>query len=215
MSLRIGFSFSEKMDEELGCEVNMTKALKNIIEIYDYEEFPELFYKILLEVDKVTMKRYLIFRTEIGCIHSIEDLSNTCKTLLSLLLDYKGKFRFSSSFIGDGYHHLLDNISEVSDAILIVDYDLTLFNKKRKEGEFLSGCKCNTFRSFDYGNLYTRGTRDYIEQSINHFCLWQYHNDIDKLQYNNRGLVLKESLFNKWAGYHSIYWDEEEGEYYD
>ncbi len=214
MGLRIGFSFTEEMNDDIGCERDSVQTFYKIIEKYQYTEFTDLFHKILKEVDRVEMIALFMFKTDYGKVITLDKLSNTCRNLLCLLLDKDGYYKIPSSRIGDGYHHLLDDISVISNAILIVDWDLKLFIGKSK-GKILSGCSCETFESLDYDNKYTRGIRDYVEQSMNHYCLWQFHDDFGKLQYNNPTLILKENLFNKWSGYHSIYWDTSEGEYYD
>lgn len=123
MPIRV--KFDTRGENKDGTEWNMVAACNKIFEHYDLEEYPELFHRILEEVDGVRMKNEAMYKDlETGKPIALSNLSNTCKSLLCLCLDTEGLLRYRLSYIGWGYHYLLTEINDVCNAELVFDIEL-------------------------------------------------------------------------------------------
>lgn len=195
MPLRVKFAFD--FTDTSVCERKMNVALMNVLKHYKYKELPPLAHRILKEVDKVLLSdMWISFETiDGGEMLMIDDLSNTCKSLLCLTLDKEGVFKYKASFIGWNYHYFLTEISKVSNALLYVDIPLQEHLPK------------NNMIGVDLNCLYHEGYQKYFGSYMGYHrqyryeeYIWYYETDTE-LWEAQKDEDMEIDDYRVWIGY--------------
>lgn len=211
MALRLRFSGNGVVSD---CVNNMTRACVNVFthyqDNYDYNGYPDIFHDILNNVDGVEMISESIYKKiDNGKILMLEQLSNTCKTLLCLALDHNGIQFYRLAYIGYDYHYWLTDINKISNAVLYIDITLRLdIPANNEKGANPIGMICDKFdKSFEsYDN--------YCDQVCYEDLLSEYEEDPEYFSQKycgKNGISLEEKLkiINSWSVDYPMYPDDE------
>lgn len=122
-------SFKLLIEPNPSIDVNIKKSIDVFPFLYTeskikYPELSKLVDIIIKEIDNSDFRDGYWFNNTWETVHFADGLSNSCRTICSLILDQRGIYRFANSYIGTRLlHKYLPLIIEHSKSTLVYQYD--------------------------------------------------------------------------------------------